>query len=372
MIDRGGPGAPAAATVVMRLSVGPGFSYDGAVSPPRLALLAIALVACSAREPGRDHAPAVSAMLPSGVAPPSSAELPGSVAPPPAGDAGPAATQVAPEGVASTQVAPEGMAATQVAPEGMAPVPAGPFTMGADHGGEEDEHPAHPVTVAAFYLDLTEVSNQAWDRCVAARACPPPDATSAARNGFGGDGRFRGPRQPVSAVSWDEARAYCAWLGKRLPTEAEWEKAARGTDARRYPWGNEEPTPERARFSGGGVTAEVGTHPRGDGPYGHHDLAGNVWEWVEDVYDPYAYRRPGAAEGKGSTCAQAMDGLNELRTQGKRGFTGSNPIPTECEHVLRGGAFNYPGPGLRSTNRVHHPGRYHLVMSGFRCARSAP
>jgi formylglycine-generating enzyme required for sulfatase activity len=250
-------------------------------------------------------------------------------------------------------------------------VPAGPFTMGADTGGELDEHPAHRVDLPAFWLDVTEVTNEAWDRCVAASACSPPDASSAGRNGFGSDVRFRGPRQPVSAVSWDAARGYCAWLGKRLPTEAEWEKAARGTDARRYPWGNDEPTPDRAVFSLSGVTADVGTHPRGAGPYGHLDLAGNVWEWMEDVYDPYAYTRPGAGEGKGSTCEEAILALDDLRAHGKKGYTGANPIPSECERVLRGGAFNYPAPGLRSSNRVHHAARFRLVMAGLRCAKSA-
>jgi formylglycine-generating enzyme required for sulfatase activity len=255
----------------------------------------------------------------------------------------------------------------------MALVPGGPFVMGADHGGEEDEHPAHTVTLAPFYLDLTEVTNEAWAQCVEAKACPPIDATSAAKNGFGGDAGFRGPRQPVSSISWDAARGYCAWRGgARLPTEAEWEKAARGTDGRRYPWGDDEPTAERAVFGGSGLTRDVGAHPKGDGPYGHHDLAGNVWEWVEDVYDPYAYRRPGAAEGKGGTCEQSLEAFAEIRAKGKRGFTGSNPIPTECERVLRGGAFNYHAQGLRSSNRVHHPGRYHLIMSGFRCAKDAP
>jgi formylglycine-generating enzyme required for sulfatase activity len=250
-------------------------------------------------------------------------------------------------------------------------VPAGPFTMGADTGGELDEHPAHLVDIPAFWLDITEVTNEAWDRCVAASACPPPDASSAGRNGFGGDARFRGPRQPVSAVTWDAARGYCSWFGKRLPTEAEWEKAARGTDARRYPWGNDEPTPDRAVFVNTGVTSDVGTHPRGAGPYGHLDLAGNVWEWVEDAYDPYAYTRSGAGQGKGGTCEEAMAALDDLRTHGRKGFTGANPIPTECEHVLRGGAFNYPGPGLRSSNRVHHASRFRLVMTGLRCAKSA-
>jgi formylglycine-generating enzyme required for sulfatase activity len=327
------------------LSGGGGFSYDGGVVR-RIILVgaALALGACSTRDPARvGPAPSVA-----------------SAPPEPASSAPPAPTDAGPPAPARPVTDPY---------EGMALVPAGPFTMGSDTLGEPDEHPAHTVELPAFYLDLTEVPNEAWSRCVAAGACPPPDASSAARNGFGADARFRGPRQPVSAVGWDEARAYCAWLGKRLPTEAEWEKAARGTDARRYPWGNAEPTLDRAVFSGGGVTADVGTHPAGAGPYGHLDLAGNVWEWVEDFYDPYAYTRPGAARGKGGTCEETLAALEDLRAHGRQGFTGSNPIPTECEHVLRGGAFNYSGPGLRSSNRVHHAARFHLVMSGFRCAR---
>jgi formylglycine-generating enzyme required for sulfatase activity len=252
----------------------------------------------------------------------------------------------------------------------MALVPAGPFTMGADEGGEPDEHPAHTVTLKAFYLDLTEVSNEAYHACVARGLCPPPDPKNAESNRVGPDSRFRGPKQPASSLGWDSARAYCLWVGKRLPSEAEWEKAARGPDARRYPWGNEEPTPDRGVFAAS-VTGDVGSRPTGAGPYGHLDLAGNVWEWVEDIYDPYAYQRSGAAEGKGGSCEEVLSALAELRSQRKRGFTGSNPIPTECEHVLRGGAFNYRAPGLRSSNRVHHPGRFHLVMSGFRCARDA-
>ncbi len=252
----------------------------------------------------------------------------------------------------------------------MALVPGGKFVMGADRGGELDEHPAHEVFVAAFYLDLTEVTNEAYQRCVAAGACPSPDARSARVNGFGDDARFRSQKQPVSAVSWDSAKGYCQWMKKRLPTEAEWERAARGADGRRYPWGNEEPTHDRAVFGAVGVTEEVGSHPKGDGPYGHHDLAGNVWEWVEDVYDPIAYSRPSASKGVPGTCEDSLAAFEDLRKRGKQGFTGANPIPNECERVLRGGAFNYPGPGLRSMNRVHHPPRYKLVMAGFRCAKS--
>jgi formylglycine-generating enzyme required for sulfatase activity len=279
---------------------------------------------------------------------------------------------VAPPAIAPALSAPAPLPAASAMPsiEGMALVPAGPFTMGADEGGELDEHPAHTVTLEAFYLDLTEVTNEAYRACVREGLCPPPDPRNARSNHVGPDKRFRRPKQPASSLAWDSARAYCLWVGKRLPTEAEWEKAARGPDARQYPWGNEDPTPDRGVFAAG-VTSDVGAHPAGAGPYGHLDLAGNVWEWVEDIYDPYAYQRSGAAEGKGGICEEALSAFAEIRSQRKQGFTGSNPVPTECEHVLRGGAFNYRAPGLRSSNRVHHPGRFHLVMSGFRCARDA-
>jgi formylglycine-generating enzyme required for sulfatase activity len=250
----------------------------------------------------------------------------------------------------------------------MALVPEGPFTMGADGEGELDERPAHTVTLKAFYLDLTEVTNEAYQKCVDAGVCRVHDKASAKVNKVGDDRSFRRPRQPISAVSWDDAVAYCGWVKKRLPTEAEWEKAARGADGRRYPWGSEFPTREHGVF-GEGTTADVGTRPRGKGPYGHLDLAGNVWEWVQDFYDPYAYRRPRAAEGIHGTCEETLETFTELRRSNMHGFTGTNPIPAECEKGLRGGAFNYNARGLRSSNRVHHPGRFRLIMSGFRCAR---
>ncbi|MFO0756118.1 MAG: formylglycine-generating enzyme family protein [Byssovorax sp.] len=313
---------------------------------PGTALLASALLAasCSTREPIAQAPPDAA---------PAASIAPSASAPPIASASASSAPAIAPEAI-----------------EGMALVPAGPFIMGADTIGEMDERPAHEVTLPAFYLDLTEVTNEAYARCVDAGACAPHDPKNAEANHFGSDTRFRAPRQPISSIPWDAARAYCAWKGKRLPTEAEWEKAARGTDGRRYPWGNDEPTREHAMFATG-VTAEVGAHPKGDGPYGHHDMAGNVWEWIEDIYDPVAYTRPGAPRGVVGTCEEVMASLDDLRAHHKQGFTGSNPIPTECEHVLRGGAFNYPAAGLRSSNRVHHPARYHLVMSGMRCARDA-
>ena len=253
-------------------------------------------------------------------------------------------------------------AAPRAAPEGMLPVPGGTFTMGADRGGEEDERPAHRVTLAGFFLDRTPVTNEAYAACVKAGAC----------NALSRDPKFTAPLHPVNTTSWDEAKAYCAWRGARLPREAEYERAMRDDDDRLYAWGNEPATAERTTFGRPlktGSTDDVGTHPSGRGPYGHDDLAGNVWEWVEDEYDPYAYRRATADRGVPGSCAEIMQAQDELRTKGLQGFTGSNPIPHVCEHVLRGGAFNYDANGLRVTNRVHHPGHFKLVMAGFRCAK---
>jgi formylglycine-generating enzyme required for sulfatase activity len=252
------------------------------------------------------------------------------------------------------------------APEGMALVPGGTFTMGQDTGGEGDERPAHKVTLAAFWLDRTEVTQAAYEACVAAKACPAPDAASLETFG----GLFKGAQKPVVGVSWFAARDYCAWRGKRLPREAEFERAVRGDDGRRFPWGADAPTHERTVFETSAPEA-VGTHPAGRGPYGHDDLAGNVWEWLDDSYDPFAYTRAGAAEGKPGTCDAIVTAQNKLRAENKQGFTGSNPIPTECEKSIRGGAYNYPAGGLRSTNRVHHPPSFKLRMTGMRCAKDA-
>jgi formylglycine-generating enzyme required for sulfatase activity len=255
--------------------------------------------------------------------------------------------------------------------DGMLGVPGGTFTMGTDNLGEGDEQPAHAVTVAPFLLDRTEVANAAYGECVAAGVCRPHDTESSLENHLGPDAAFRGPSQPISGVSHKDAEAFCAWKGKRLPTEAEWERAARGSDGRRYPWGSDPANPQLAVY-GGSMPMDVGSKPKGAGPYGHLDLAGNVWEWVADLYDPYAYRRPDAAHGMPGTCPEIKAAQDELRRKQLQGFTGKNPIPADCDYVLRGGAFNYGGPGLRASNRVHHPGTYRLIMSGFRCAKDWP
>ncbi|HET6280496.1 MAG TPA: SUMF1/EgtB/PvdO family nonheme iron enzyme [Polyangia bacterium] len=170
-------------------------------------------------------------------------------------------------------------------------IPAGPFTQGGTRG-DEDERPARTKTLPAFAIDRTEVTRGAYARCVAAKRCKPlPDAASAASD----------DQHPATGVSWKDAQAYCRYAGGRLPTEAEWEKAARGTDAREYPWGNEALCDRGnwGNFDGEGPCAgknpgrpvAVGQYPGGASPYGVLDLGGNVWEWVADRYDEDPSRR---------------------------------------------------------------------------------
>ncbi|MEZ4229457.1 MAG: formylglycine-generating enzyme family protein [Polyangiaceae bacterium] len=261
-------------------------------------------------------------------------------------------------------------------PADMTRIPAGPFTMGADSGGEQDEHPAHVVTLGAYWLDKTEVTNAAYRECMTAKACRPYKAGPWAT--YGADRAFRGDQQPVVGVSWEDAKTFCEWKGKRLPTEAEFEKAARGpgpgggAEDRTFPWGNDKPDGKKHGVWGRQVTENVGSYPEGAGPYGNLDMAGNVWEWMADYYDPYAYRRDTADRGVPGSCEQIRATQDTLRREGMQGFTGTNPIPEGCDRVLRGGAFNYHTRGLRVTNRVHHPGTWRLVMAGFRCAQTEP
>jgi len=253
-------------------------------------------------------------------------------------------------------------------------VPGGTFSMGADSVGEADEQPAHAVTVKAFWLDRTEVTNARYQDCVQAGKCAPFKDDVARRFGAGPEAGFRGPDQPVVGVSAIDAANYCSFRGLRLPREAEWERAARGDDNRSFAWGNAKPTPELACYgrkpgAKGATTDPVASHPSGAGPYGHLDLTGNVWEWTADLYDPFAYRRASAAQGVPGSCSEILETQNHLRKTKQQGFTGRNPIPTLCERVLRGGAFNYDAAGLRASNRVHHPENWKLLVAGFRCAK---
>lgn len=170
-------------------------------------------------------------------------------------------------------------------PPGMVEVPGGPFEMGSNI--HPNEMPIRQVEVDRFWMDATEVTVQAYAACVDAGPCSEPSS------GTGCNWEAAGrENHPVNCVTWSQATAYCEWVDggtKRLPTEAEWEKAARGTDARAYPWGDS-PAPPSCSHAvmlygcGMGSTWPVGIKTMGDSPYGAHDMAGNVWEWVADWY----------------------------------------------------------------------------------------
>ena len=166
-------------------------------------------------------------------------------------------------------------------------VPAGEFTMGSSEGGANEE-PVHRVYLDAFWIDVYEVTNARYKKCVDAGRCQPPGSLSSATQiSYFGNPQF--DKYPVTYVSWNDAKAYCEWAGKRLPTEAEWEKAARGTDGRLYPWGNEWDGNRANVEQRVGDTTSVGSYPAGASPYGALDMAGNVWEWVADWYDSSYY-----------------------------------------------------------------------------------
>jgi formylglycine-generating enzyme required for sulfatase activity len=248
-------------------------------------------------------------------------------------------------------------------------VPAGEFEMGST-GGASDEKPVHTVYLDAFWIDRTEVTNAqfaaflneqgnreeggvTWldledEDCLIERA----GGEYRAAEGYAG--------HPAIEVTWYGAVAYCAWAGARLPTEAEWEKAARGTDGRVYPWGDEF-NGSRLNFcdrnckydwkdteadDGYARTAPVGSYPAGASPYGALDMAGNVWEWVADWYDGDYYRNSPARNPQGP--------------------------PTGDARVLRGGSWRYYGIFVRGAYRLWVNPDVAYNNLGFRCARGSP
>jgi len=169
-------------------------------------------------------------------------------------------------------------------------IPEGSFQMGGvDQAAGADEKPAHQVNMRAFWMDKIEVTNAMYADCVQSGGCTLPYAfKTETRQSYFNEPDFAD--FPVVYVGWGQADAYCKWAGRRLPTEAEWERAARGDDFRVYPWGTDRPTASYANFNYYfGDTNRVGSYPDGASPYGVFDMAGNVSEWVQDFYDGNYY-----------------------------------------------------------------------------------
>jgi formylglycine-generating enzyme required for sulfatase activity len=170
-------------------------------------------------------------------------------------------------------------------------VPAGEFLMGSTGGeGRDDEHPQHAVYLDAYWIDKTEVTVAQYQHCVETGTCLPSRPDSNSRHCTIVDDAKS--NHPINCVSWSQAAAYCGWVDRRLPTEAEWEKAARGVDGRLFPWGNQEPNSTLLNYDTNvdSITTPVGQYPAGASPYGALDMAGNVHELVADWYDESYYR----------------------------------------------------------------------------------
>lgn len=245
----------------------------------------------------------------------------------------------------SADVEPEGDVASGEEPiqEEMVGISAGPFIRGTNDGGF-DEQPQRTVFLDAFSIDRYEVTNHQYQQFIAATGHRKPGLPSRyAKSGS----KVRGVNQPVVYVSWEDASEYCRWRGKRLPTEAEWEKAMRGVDGRLWPWGNHEQAhgANWARVQDGHeVSARVGTFVADKSPYGVMDGAGNVIEWVADWYNETYYK------------------------------DSPERNPPSPEHgtyrVLRGGGYTTTGLDIRITSRSKMMPDFRDETIGFRCANS--
>jgi formylglycine-generating enzyme required for sulfatase activity len=252
-----------------------------------------------------------------------------------------------------------GPAAGPAAADGIMLIQAGAFWMGSDEGPPE-ERPLHRVFVRDFWLDRHKVTNREFALFLEARGlrtadgldyldADDPDARIHRHDGrFVADPGFED--HPAVEVSWYGARDYCLWRGRRLPTEAEWEKAARGPDKRRYPWGDAPPDPGRAVFGRPyNATAPGDGRPAGAGPTGVEDLLGNLREWTGSEYRPYPYRPDDGREAAGPRAARVVRGA-------------SHDDAPETMRVTSRRFYSYDG-ARRGLARGHH----HV---GFRCATS--
>ncbi len=262
-----------------------------------------------------------------------------------------------------------GCAANQVS------IPSGTFSMGDD---ELDAGPVHQVTLSSYCMDKTEVTVAAFLACVQAGGCGAPSTTVEWKDYATEDktkwsqfctlGKIGLDQHPINCVDWNQAAAYCQWTGGRLPTEAEWEYAARGNDSRNYPWGNEEPSATRlnacgsecvsmgrqrldetwksmyASDDGWPVTAAVGSYGKGASPFGVLDMAGNVWEWTADRFAVY----------------------------GEEPVANSQRSKADAPRIIRGGGWNDDDPArVRAAMRIGLAPGVRIFDLGFRCARGA-
>ncbi|NJN80734.1 MAG: formylglycine-generating enzyme family protein [Anaerolineales bacterium] len=216
--------------------------------------------------------------------------------------------------------------------------------MGNDASNKLDEKPEMQLYLDAFWIDQTEVTNAMYARCVDANQCDTPaSASSYTRSNYFRNSEFR--NYPVIYVSWDNALAYCLWAGRKLPTEAEWEKAARGTASHNYPWGDAFPKVTLLNYDQGvGDTTEVSKYPNGKSIYGAFDMAGNVWEWVSSLHQPYPYI--------------PEDGREDLHSSESR--------------VMRGGSWLVGSNEVRVTNRGKGSPTFTNFSVGFRCSLPIP
>jgi formylglycine-generating enzyme len=232
-------------------------------------------------------------------------------------------------------------------------VPAGSFPMGVpkgDRDGGRDEYPRHEVMLDNYYIDTYEVTHGRYAEFVKATGHRTPENPKYPKRTLWSDHLSDSlSERPVINVDWQDAEAYCRWAGKRLPTEAEWEKAARGTDDRRFPWGNVEPTHKHLNFNqqwqGEKTLMPVGSYEAGKSPFGAYDMAGNVWEWVADWYDPLYYEKSPMVNPKGPDSGTYK--------------------------VLRSSGWSVETPLVRLFTRVKSDPTNRNDSTGFRCAADA-
>lgn len=242
---------------------------------------------------------------------------------------------------------PEGGSTQVSAVDGMVMVyiPVGEFSMGSTIG-TVDEQPVHTVSLGAYWIDRTEVTNAMYTKCVDAGVCLRPYVfNSNTHYAYYFSALY--VDFPVIALKWSSAETYCTWAGRRLPTEAEWEKAAVGTDGRLYPWGNAEPSQNLLNFNRiVNDTTQVGSYSLGASPYGVWDMAGNLNEWVSDWYGETYYASSPATDPNGPEVGQFK--------------------------VLRGGSWVSSEFLVRSADRHWLEPDTREITVGFRCAVSSP